>query len=503
MSNVEAADTASNGGIGSKVCRGEEFRREPDPVAADNEAPWKGTAALLAALGSEARQRSLSPGRPSRLSSRPPSALASSGFLSSPHRVPSALSSSASSVRQAASRASYESALLGAVRKQIDGLEEKVGLQITKVQTHSERVRLDTLSRLEEKMTASEGLQMKLDKRMAELQGSFKGLSDEMQVQIRRVDTTDERLWDWRNQLEEQLKTRFTHLEQQMQKVFSSTRATCCTVEEAHKKQDQRLSGFERELCERLDAHKEIQDGLLHFHARIEAVEDHQAHATHMMLHQVSSERSAAFPEADDDTQAKLRTLDQRLLDLIVQLDQTREGSSELHSSTMKQGIELKTLRTMVTARDEQIRRLSERTEGNDLEAKIEQVRRALQEDRQQKADQSEKVEVFMRKLEFQEQAFEELRSRHSQILRQQHRVDPVADGTLEECLFRVSQCEEQLASLWEEVSNLHAAARSPLVQEQMGAILMRLQEVLPSIEAQATLTSSSDFGSPRRTQVS
>ena len=108
-------------------------------------------------------------------------------------------------VVNAAARASYESAVLAAVRRQIEAFEEKVENQISKLQVQGDKSKDTSLSRLEEKVSAAEGLQPRVERRLAELSGNFKGLSDEMQAQIRRVDLLDDRRWEWRHQVEEEM----------------------------------------------------------------------------------------------------------------------------------------------------------------------------------------------------------------------------------------------------------------------------------------------------------
>ena len=108
-------------------------------------------------------------------------------------------------VVNAAARASYESAVLAAVRRQIEAFEEKVEKQISQLQVQGDKSKDTSLSRLEEKVSAAEGLQPRVERRLAELSGNFKGLSDEMQAQIRRVDLLDDRRWEWRHQVEEEM----------------------------------------------------------------------------------------------------------------------------------------------------------------------------------------------------------------------------------------------------------------------------------------------------------
>lgn len=451
-----------------------------------------GGAGLLASLSSS-RQRSASPWA-SRLAR--PSALTSSGLLTparhlrdrcaSPSIASNGLNCGAASIRQATSRAAYENAVLGAVRKQIDGLEEKVGVQISKVQQNTERFKLDTLSRLEEKISTNESAQMRTDRRIAEFNGKFKGLDDEVQAQIRSFDTLDGKMSDWRNQFEEHLKAQLAVLEDRVVKATSSANKKCSNLEDAHTKHNQRLSSMERDLQERLEAHQETRDDLLHIQSRIEAVEDN-ATSHHFMLQQVTSQHSPMYTEAED-CQAAVAICHKQVSDITDKVNQMCEESAELHASAKKQEVEMQSCRTMLTTRDDHIRRLSDRLEAGDWEAKFEQVRRAVLEDKQSRVEQFEKMQTFIRKLEFQEQAYEELRSRHDQILRHPnmsaHTMHCAAE-TLEDCTFRVASCEAQLVELADHMSALHASAECPLVeQQQLAVILARLQEIMPKVEA-------------------
>ncbi|CAJ1369264.1 unnamed protein product [Effrenium voratum] len=127
----------------------------------------------------------------------------------------SAATARAANVVHAAARASYEGAMLAAVRRQMESLEEKVEKQLSR--QAQDRGREAAVQRLEEKLQATETLQPKVERRLAELSGNFKGLSDEMQAQIRRVDLLDDRRWEWRHQVEEELAKKCQQQEQQVQ----------------------------------------------------------------------------------------------------------------------------------------------------------------------------------------------------------------------------------------------------------------------------------------------
>lgn len=126
----------------------------------------------------------------------------------------------------------------GGLQNALVGVEERLNAQISRVQQQGERLREVALSRMEAKVGAVEAFQPKVDRRMAELSGSVKGLSDEMQSQLRRVDQIDSKLWDWRRQLEEELRSRLVEVEQSLQQLGSAQRVAKAAAEDAAKKSE-------------------------------------------------------------------------------------------------------------------------------------------------------------------------------------------------------------------------------------------------------------------------
>eukprot|EP00403_Amphidinium_massartii_P049476 CAMPEP_0178459068 /NCGR_PEP_ID=MMETSP0689_2-20121128/47906_1 /TAXON_ID=160604 /ORGANISM="Amphidinium massartii, Strain CS-259" /LENGTH=84 /DNA_ID=CAMNT_0020085467 /DNA_START=25 /DNA_END=276 /DNA_ORIENTATION=+ len=84
------------------------------------------------------------------------------------------------------------------MRKHTEAMEERLTARITQVKSEQDRLRQMTTTRLEEKIASTEAGYPRLDRRVAELMGCIKGVSDEMQLQIRRVDASDDRLWECR-----------------------------------------------------------------------------------------------------------------------------------------------------------------------------------------------------------------------------------------------------------------------------------------------------------------
>merc|ERR1712232_1295122 len=103
--------------------------------------------------------------------------------------------------------------------------------------------------------------------------GNYKGLSDEMQAQIRRLDQMDSRLWEWRHQLEEEVRNKFVEIERNIQRVSSSMRVMSTTSDDVLKRHHQRVQRLEGVLEERGQSHEDTQSGLMNLHERLEQLE--------------------------------------------------------------------------------------------------------------------------------------------------------------------------------------------------------------------------------------
>merc|ERR1719401_1414897 len=173
----------------------------------------------------------------------------------------------------AAAKAAQDNAALAALRRQFEGLEEKLVGQILRVQQQGDRLREAAFSRVDAKMGSMEALQPRFDRKLAELSGNYKGLSDEMQAQIRRIDQMDTRLWEWRHQLEDEMRGKFAEVEQSHQQVNSTIRLGNATNEDSMKRVQNRLRRLEGLIEERLGHSEEVNQGLAALDARLQEVE--------------------------------------------------------------------------------------------------------------------------------------------------------------------------------------------------------------------------------------
>ncbi|CAK9108065.1 Zeaxanthin epoxidase [Durusdinium trenchii] len=187
-----------------------------------------------------------------------------------------ALSGGRGQVVNATARASYETAVIAAVRRQCDIFEEKWEKKLR--QDRKDSTTGPSLDRLFDRVNALEAQQPRVEKRLAELDGKVKGLSDELQAQIRQVHLLDDRRWEWKQKLEEELANKCQALQQQMQALLSSSRTL--SLEEESKQQRSWNTALEDGLKaaarERLAMQEEVHEGFVNVCERLAALEVQQ-----------------------------------------------------------------------------------------------------------------------------------------------------------------------------------------------------------------------------------
>jgi len=158
------------------------------------------------------------------------------------------------------SKAGSDNLVLALVRKQLEETAEKMTGQVTRAQLHNDQLHDFALSRVDTKMINIEEFQTKVDRRLAELGGNYKGLTDEMQAQIRRVDDMDTKIWDWRHQIEDSIRLRFADLEESLQRLSSSIRIKHAANEDALKRQTQRILDVEDRFAAQADVNECVEN---------------------------------------------------------------------------------------------------------------------------------------------------------------------------------------------------------------------------------------------------
>lgn len=302
--------------------------------------------------------------------------------------------------------------VLVTVRKHMEALEEKFNSQLVRVQQQSDRLRDAAFSRVDAKLGTMENIQPKLDRRLAELSGNYKGLSDEMQTQIRRIDQMDSRLWEWRHQLEEEIRSKFNEIEQTHQQVASNVRMVNATNEDAFKRCNRRLTRLEGLVDERFGLAEDTQQGLMNLHERLAELEDIRNQELYKAEQlPVSKLTPSALPDswqAAGDHVAMV-ALETRVAETSHKIEHWQRESHEIHSRLEAQEERLKSLRTLVDTKEEHYRWLSDRVERADWEGRFKELHSLVHELESHRVGLSEKLTLVQKKVETHEETQEDI----------------------------------------------------------------------------------------------
>ncbi|CAK9108621.1 Hypothetical protein SCF082_LOCUS50511 [Durusdinium trenchii] len=378
-----------------------------------------------------------------------------------------ALSGGRGQVVNATARASYETAVIAAVRRQCDIFEEKWEKKLR--QDRKDSTTGPSLDRLFDRVNALEAQQPRVEKRLAELDGKVKGLSDELQAQIRQVHLLDDRRWEWKQKLEEELANKCQALQQQMQALLSSSRTL--SLEEESKQQRSWNTALEDGLKaaarERLAMQEEVHEGFVNVCERLAALEVQQ-------IQEASLEKVTMGAAPSDVIVAEVTS--KRLEDLEKRFEEALQDNFDIHQRHAAQEEQIRTLRTRFETREEQLRDLGERVERSDWDVKLTQIRQALQEDSQQRTLQNEQLELLTKRLEYQEQLVEDARFAVREMPAEM--IEPVAVEEFD-VAASIALLEDQVKGLATEIKGLQE-----LREDQLGLkpLVMQLKEISPKI---------------------
>eukprot|EP00931_Biecheleriopsis_adriatica_P118099 TRINITY_DN93562_c0_g1_i1.p1 TRINITY_DN93562_c0_g1~~TRINITY_DN93562_c0_g1_i1.p1 ORF type:complete len:420 (+),score=111.94 TRINITY_DN93562_c0_g1_i1:134-1261(+) len=111
---------------------------------------------------------------------------------------------------------------------------------------------------------------MATDRRLAEMKGLMRALSDEMQDQIRRVDGMERRLWEVRCQLNEKVELRCSQLERSAQKSASESLGAIVSLQQANQRHAQQFAALEEDSALRKSRDLDTKGALLTVCSRLE-----------------------------------------------------------------------------------------------------------------------------------------------------------------------------------------------------------------------------------------
>mmetsp|Transcript_52731 Transcript_52731/g.83690 ORF Transcript_52731/g.83690 Transcript_52731/m.83690 type:complete len:545 (+) Transcript_52731:92-1726(+) len=358
-------------------------------------------------------------------------------------------------------KVAQESAILTAVRRQMELLEDKLTGQIGRVQQQNDRLRDAALSRVDSKMGTMEALQPKLDRRLAELSGNYKGLSDEMQAQIRRLDQMDSRLWDWRRELEEEVRGKFVELEQNYQKVASSVRVMKDTTADSSKRFEQRLARHECILEERLGAVEELQHHVLILNGRVEEMDNLRLQDLTLAAHATSGDKVSEAIGLSSQESAALLSLESRMSDSFTKLERVTHECNEMHTRMEAQEERLKSVQTRVETKEEHYRWLNDRVERFDWEGRFKDIQSKLEDYGQSRIETRDELEVLNKRLEKTDQASEEFAALAGRMRGSMLQEAPLAEEQVSQIINAVENLQLEAKESLERIVDLEALCGS------------------------------------------
>lgn len=383
-------------------------------------------------------------------------------------------------------RTSAEGAILSSVttamEKKFETFADQYTSQLEQLKS-SNKVKETAILSLQEKVNSSEG--PKTDRQVAQMMGTYRGLSDEMQAQIRRVDAVEERVWQNRHSMEDDFRHKHGELDSALQKLQSRVNVLQASTDEEMKKVKERLRRIENHS----DRDDRVQFGdpqdIYSVSTRLEDLE--RRCSTNDQFSRgvggvTDTAQFAVFKQICDDIDEKYKQLQSEVYD-------------KLHSQVKVHEERITTLRTLLDAREEQIRWLCQRMTLNDWDSKFEVIQRQLKEHSSSKVEYELKFDSLEKRFNDQVQSHVELRHNVRNTTNQLRRglfeggfreADMGGDGVEENVMDlptsslvnRLNEYENQMNKLGEEVDELRSDAKLP----HLNALVKELKDISPKV---------------------
>lgn len=345
----------------------------------------------------------------------------------------------------------------------MEAFEEKVNSQVTRLQTQNERLRDAAFHRLEEKVSQTEGSQPKVERRLAELTGNVRGLSDELHSQIRRIDELDHKIWDWTQGFDEGFGSKILELQQASEQLVGSQRIASRQLEDFQRRgYDGRLQALDCKV-QHLEA------------ALAQACSAHEDASQHLMTLQESHSRHA-------EDLSRLELLQPAPVDVTGPLESRVRELARVSERIVQDSLELG---QRLEQAEERLGVLRQRHEDG-------QHREELQKSRQMRDEALQALASMRQRLEtlesWREKCLEEPDAR-SQAYQSSPRLDsmqvsftPVAELVAHESLQRIDELESKVVTL-----ESHLSSRLELdmnLEPRVGEMLQTLHDLVPKIVA-------------------
>jgi predicted nucleic acid-binding Zn-ribbon protein len=339
---------------------------------------------------------------------------------------------------------------------------------------------------MEEKVSNLESKTPDMDRRIAELMGTLAGLSDEMQAQVRRADTMETKLWEWRRKHEDDFRLAEETREERFQQTFSNSRVIAATCEDCHKRLTQQLQNLEADLTERMAAQDQLKVGFMQLCQKVDLAFEGNGPASQKNSrgNALEDTHAPATNGRDGDLATLLEVLDERIGGMTEKVDAVFKDMHEIHGKLATHAENIKSCRTSIDARESQNRVLQERLDRGDFEGKVDHLQRLAQEEAKNRTNYCHRIEAMERRVNMQEVAPDENVARspgsNSSANGDGRTLKTcILASAIHECRTRIEQCEERVEILDEEF----AASRDDVrIQSHVEKICEQLQLVVPKV---------------------
>merc|ERR1719362_2215350 len=297
-------------------------------------------------------------------------------------------------------------------KREIELLEARVAAQLARVRDGTasslekmDRQRAVSIQRLDEKALNQEMLVAKIDRKVSEVVGAVRGLSEETQQLLRRADAVDARAWAFRHQVEEDMRQRHQEQETRHQDVLSKCRTVGTASEDAQRRLTQGLRRLETSVQERSAQAEQLRQLVMGLQDRLEVVEECSAN-------QGAPADMPRDREVDRDRDERMWRVESLISDLAQKVEHMgleAQGDMGWSARLEEHEVRLANMRSKLDSQDKRAAELEELSR-QDWEARFEELRRGHQEALGRSIGGLEQLEALARRADSLDQSMEELR---------------------------------------------------------------------------------------------
>mmetsp|Transcript_47964 Transcript_47964/g.102703 ORF Transcript_47964/g.102703 Transcript_47964/m.102703 type:complete len:811 (+) Transcript_47964:118-2550(+) len=302
-------------------------------------------------------------------------------------------------------RASYESALLQNIRRQVHDFEDRVSRQVLKIQQD-----FATFSKNAHKSEEAP-TEAPLQRRVAELSGTVKGLHEEVQSQIGKINRLEQQTATsqstFRQQIQSDLRTRFGDFEAELHKVTKSVKTTALDAEDNHKKLASKLLRLERDLVDHLPSNEDFDSTarMSTFEQRLSQKEAPTSPISMSEGRGTSMLQASPLPEFDS---TQFVVIDGKLKDVSARLETLFQELKESRSQLAQQQVEISSVRCFAERREEQAQSQLARLEKiSSIECELQRLQQAQKRTTEQALDQDNRLKQMTDRIDRHDELFE------------------------------------------------------------------------------------------------